>query len=119
MVMRTGTMSPSFAWACVAALNSLQKPMMLTPCWPSAGPTGGEGFAFPAGSCSLTSPVTFFAIVFDLLRGASGRPEVASHGELRLLHLHEIQLDGRGAAEDGNQDPNPALVGAHLFNRHV
>jgi hypothetical protein len=34
--------------------------MMFTPCWPSAGPTGGEGFAFPAGSCSLTIPVTFF-----------------------------------------------------------
>ena len=26
---------------------------MLTPCWPSAGPTGGAGVAFPAGICSL------------------------------------------------------------------
>ena len=33
----------------VFALNSLQKAMMLRPCWPNAGPTGGEGFAAPAG----------------------------------------------------------------------
>src|SRR5438132_5066700 len=38
--------------------------MMLTPCWPSAGPTGGDGFAFPAGSWSFTIPVIFFAIAF-------------------------------------------------------
>jgi len=25
----------------------------LRPRWPSAGPTGGEGFALPAGICSL------------------------------------------------------------------
>ena len=34
-------------WA-VAALNSLQKPMMFRPAWPRAGPTGGDGFACPA-----------------------------------------------------------------------
>src|SRR5712691_11788933 len=78
MVMSTGTIRPSLACAWVAALNSLQKPMMFTPCWPSAGPTGGEGFAFPAGSCSLTIPVTFFTC-----------SSCSS-----LLHLHEIQLDG-------------------------
>jgi hypothetical protein len=37
----------------VRALNSLQKPMMLTPRWPSAGPMGGEGVAAPAGTCNL------------------------------------------------------------------
>src|SRR5438309_1470453 len=63
MVISTGTIRPSLACAWVAALNSLQNPMMLTPCWPSAGPTGGDGFAFPAGSCSFTIPVTFFAIL--------------------------------------------------------
>src|ERR1700690_72692 len=60
--MTTGITSP--ASALVTALNSLQKPMMLTPCWPSAGPTGGAGLAWPAGICNLMMPVTFFAINF-------------------------------------------------------
>ena len=38
-------------WVC--ALNSLQNSMILTPRWPSAGPTGGDGLAVPAGICSL------------------------------------------------------------------
>ena len=42
-VMTTGRMSP--ACFCVAALNSLQNAMMLTPRGPSAVPTGGAGFA--------------------------------------------------------------------------
>src|ERR1041384_4873981 len=50
------------SWPCVRALNSLQKAMMLMPCGPSAVPTGGAGFALPAGICSLTNPVAFFAI---------------------------------------------------------
>src|SRR3981189_3474888 len=105
MVMSTGTIRPSLACAWVAALNSLQKPMMFTPCWPSAGPTGGEGFAFPAGSCSLTIPVTFFIYL--------------SCSWLRLLHLHEVQLDGGGAAEDRDQHPHAALVGVHFLHRAV
>src|SRR3954470_6614591 len=105
MVMRTGTMSPSFACACVAALNSLQKPMMFTPCWPSAGPTGGEGFAFPAGSCSLTIPVTFFIQLSSL--SWFERPLPASHS--RLFHLHEVQLDRGGPAEDRDQHPHAPL----------
>jgi hypothetical protein len=48
---------------CVRALNSLQKAMMLIPCGPRAVPTGGAGFALPAGICSLTNPVTFFAMI--------------------------------------------------------
>ena len=47
--------------SCVRALNDLQNSMMFTPCWPSAGPTGGDGFACPAGHCSLTIATTFFA----------------------------------------------------------
>ena len=46
----------------VWALKALQNSMMLTPCWPSAGPTGGAGFAVPAGICSLMMVRTFFAI---------------------------------------------------------
>src|SRR5438067_11434006 len=42
-VITTGRISPACFW--VAALNSLQKDMMLTPRGPSAVPTGGAGFA--------------------------------------------------------------------------
>src|SRR4029079_1077408 len=48
--------------ACVRELNALQNSMMLTPCWPSAGPTGGAGLAAPAGIWSLISVSTFLAI---------------------------------------------------------
>src|SRR5690348_14750497 len=119
MVISTGTISASFACACVAALNSLQNPMMLTPCWPSAGPTGGEGFALPAGSCSFTIPVTFFAILS--LRGPSGPGLLPQPPTLllRLLHLHEVQLHRRGAAEDRDQHPHPALVRVHFLDGAV
>src|ERR1700688_2807485 len=51
-VITTGVGNPfSKAWVC--ALNALQNSMMFTPCWPNAGPTGGLGFAWPAGICSL------------------------------------------------------------------
>ena len=43
----TGITSPCIF--CVCALNVLQNSMILTPRWPSAGPTGGDGFAAPAG----------------------------------------------------------------------
>src|SRR2546425_313798 len=88
--------SPNFA---VWALNALQKSMMLTPCWPRAGPTGGAGVAFPAGMCSLTNPAIF--LTMQIL------------GErLELLHLQEIELDGRGAPEDGHHhlDRGPVVV---------
>src|ERR1043166_2259004 len=51
------------SWPCVRALNSLQNAMMLIPWGPRAVPTGGAGFALPAGICSLTKPTAFFAIV--------------------------------------------------------
>src|SRR5207248_2665469 len=59
-VITTGKMSPDCF--CVAALNSLQNAMMLTPCWPSAGPTGGAGFAAPAGIWSLICATISLAI---------------------------------------------------------
>src|SRR5215469_2224364 len=69
----------------VWALKPLQNSMMLTPCWPSAGPTGGDGFALPAGICSLTIACTFFAMSEPL--------------DLVVLELH-----GRQASEDGHHD---------------
>src|SRR5438105_10577811 len=113
MVISTGTIRPSLACAWVAALNSLQNPMMLTPCWPSAGPTGGEGFAFPAGSWSFTIPVIFFAIYFSSWWSRrlasptlSGRGPQASGQlpSLRLFYLHEVEFHWRRAAEDADQN---------------
>ena len=50
-VISTGTMFPRCD--SVAALYALQNSMMLTPCWPSAGPIGGAGVAAPAWIWSL------------------------------------------------------------------
>jgi hypothetical protein len=58
-VTMTGTVNPAMLWVC--ALNALQNSMMLTPRWPSAGPTGGAGLAAPAGICNFICPTTFFA----------------------------------------------------------
>src|SRR5215471_2576520 len=44
-VTTTGVIMP--AWACVWALKALQNSMILTPCCPRDGPTGGEGVAWP------------------------------------------------------------------------
>ena len=65
IVISTGITVP--AWLAVRALYSLQKAMMLTPCWPSAGPTGGAGLALPAMICNLTIALTFFAMMNLLL----------------------------------------------------
>src|ERR671922_3730 len=83
-VISTGMMRP-FSCA-VCALNALQNSMMLTPCWPSAGPTGGAGFAWPPGICSLINVRTFLAItsveLFDLVEGEL-------HGHLTLEDVDE------------------------------
>jgi hypothetical protein len=63
-VITTGIGSPGSEF-CVAALKALQKSIILSPLWPSAGPTGGLGFAFPAGICSLMYPSIFFAIIIS------------------------------------------------------
>src|SRR5262249_56181851 len=97
--MTTGMMSPACAW--VWALNALQNSMMLTPRCPSAGPTGGLGFAWPAGIWSLISAITFFM--------------PAS----RLLHLDEVELDGGGPAEDADQHAELPLLGLHLLDDAV
>src|SRR5467141_1483942 len=61
-VITTGKISPACFW--VAALNSLQNAMMLMPRGPSAVPTGGAGFAWPAGICNLISATFSLAIRF-------------------------------------------------------
>src|SRR3954466_9743908 len=68
-VMTTGIVVPmSFA---VWALNALTNSMMLMPCWPRAGPTGGAGEAWPPGACSLMVVRTFLAMIAFPLRAHS------------------------------------------------
>src|SRR5438132_11640078 len=93
-VISTGMIRPF--WSAVWALNALQNSMMLTPCWPSAGPTGGAGFAWPPGICSLISVSTFFAT------------------SVQLLHLVERQLDGHLALEDVDEHLQLLLVGVDV-----
>src|SRR5438874_9186971 len=61
-VITTGKISPACFW--VTALNSLQNAMMLTPRGPSAVPTGGAGFACPAGIWSLMCATISLAMDF-------------------------------------------------------
>src|SRR2546430_5259432 len=81
-----------FSWA-VCALKALQNSMMLTPCWPRAGPTGGAGLAWPPGIWSLISVRTFFAIT-----------------SVQLLHLVERQLHRNLPLEDVDQHLELLLV---------
>src|SRR2546421_5827145 len=73
----------------VCALNALQNSMMLTPCWPSAGPTGGAGVAWPPGIWSLMSVRTFLAMSIQFLHLV----ERELHRHLALEDVHEhLQL---------------------------
>src|SRR5438552_12741638 len=78
----------------VCALKALQNSMMLTPCWPSAGPTGGAGLACPPGICSLISVRTFLATSVQLfylvegqLNGDLPLEDVDEHLELLLIRI--------------------------------
>src|ERR1700761_6871532 len=66
--------------------------MMLTPCWPSAGPTGGAGLAWPPTAWSLIWVRTFLAIA------------ELSLFQLDLLDLVEAHFNRRLTTEDGHQD---------------
>ncbi len=64
---KTGLHGPSRTlMSAVLALKSLQKFIILSPACPSAGPTGGAGFACPALITSLIVDVTVLAF-FDML----------------------------------------------------
>src|SRR6187200_3790710 len=98
MVISTGMTLPRMA--SVWALYALQKSMMLTPCGPSAVPTGGAGVAAPACSCTFTKAAIFFfgGMCFGSLR----RSDVGGCrvGRLHLLDLVEAELDRGLTAED-------------------
>src|SRR5262250_853245 len=99
MVTTTGRIRPS--WLPVWALKPLQNSMMLTPCWPSAGPTGGDGFALPAGICSFTIAWTFF---------------IATPPASDPLHLVVLELDGGRPAEDRHDHLHPSPLGVHVVH---
>src|SRR3954470_17287192 len=85
-VITTGIVTPMSP--AVWALNALTNSMMLIPCWPSAGPTGGAGEAWPPGACRRIVVRTFLAIALPIL----------ADRRLDLLHLVEPDLDRRLAA---------------------
>src|SRR5262245_45156849 len=66
-------------WFLVRSLNCWTNCPMFTPCWPSAGPTGGAGVATPPDTCSRICAVTTFAITGNpsvaCRQARSGRPE--------------------------------------------
>src|SRR2546423_11717916 len=96
--MTTGMIRPSWSFAEVLALNALQKSMMFTPCGPSAVPTGGAGVALPAGICSFTCPVTFFAIC------------------LCLFYLQKFQFHRSRTTKDRDHDAQRAALHIHVLD---
>src|SRR3954453_19455165 len=87
--------------------------MMLTPCWPSAGPTGGAGVAAPAWIWSLMTAVNrFLGGMSSFFSAGQFWPRTGSD----LRDLVERQLDGRLAAEDGHQHLQLLLLGVDLVD---
>src|SRR5688572_6591488 len=105
------------AWLCVRALNCLQNSMMLTPWGPSAVPTGGAGFAAPAGHCSFTIAVTFLAIKRSWVRlaPAAMTRAVAGAGSVPA-QLHVIHLHRRRPPEEADRDLHLPLVRQHFLD---
>src|SRR6266516_1919345 len=75
--------------------------MMLTPCGPSAVPTGGAGIACPAGIWSFTCVMIFFL------------PAIV-RAPLDLGDLIEAELDRRLATEDVHEHLELRAVGVDL-----
>src|SRR5262245_12264537 len=103
----------------VASLNCLTNAAMLTPCAPSAGPTGGAGVACPAGHCSLILVVISLAMRRFLLVGSAVRPARRGTRPSDGLDLPVLQLDGGRAAEDRDDDLHRALLRVHLVHDAV
>jgi len=61
-VITTGRVRPSLPLD--FSLKDLQNSIILRPCCPKAGPTGGAGFACPAGQYNLIIAFIFFAMIF-------------------------------------------------------
>src|SRR5437588_12159288 len=93
-------------WPAVRSLYSLQNAIMLTPCGPSAVPTGGAGLALPAGICSLTTALTRFAILVQTPQNC-----------LDFFHLEKIQYHRCFATEKGNKHRHLVPVHVNITDR--
>src|SRR5579875_1106492 len=94
--------------------------MMLTPCWPSAGPTGGAGLAAPAWICSLMIAASFFfgGMCFSfssVVRQAGTLSALPRDSD--LADLAECQFDGCLAAEDRHQHAQLLVHAVDLADR--
>src|SRR6478735_5766630 len=96
--------------------------MMLTPCWPSAGPTGGAGLAMPALICSLTMAASFFffggiSLLLSWVCGPGGQEPgwIVVVGS-DLGDLGEREFDRSFAAEDRHQHLELLGVGVDLVD---
>src|SRR4051812_20408106 len=96
----------------VWALYALQNSMMFTPCWPSAGPIGGAGVAWPALICSLMRAETLF-----FFGGMSCSFCFLADGASDLGDVAERELDRRLPAEDRDQHLELLGVGVDLGDR--
>src|ERR1043166_2573108 len=96
--------------------------MMFTPCGPSAVPTGGAGFAAPAGHWSFTTATTFLAILLPLTKGRLARYRRLCRRSpcgrgLMPSELQVIQLHRRRPPEQRDRHFHFALLRQHLFDR--
>src|SRR6266581_8924827 len=94
MVTSAGIIIPSGSLL-VLALNCLQNSMMFTPCGPSAVPTGGAGFAAPAGHWSFTTATTFLAIRLLVAKATGGMPAVGVSAAITRAVAGGRRKDGR------------------------
>src|SRR5687768_7082943 len=99
----------------VFALKFLQKSMMLTPCGPSAVPTGGAGVALPAAIWSFTIACTFFAIAIPRIADAALRRRLPSE----FLYLQKIEFDRRRTTEDRHHHFQRVAIEIHLVHHAV
>src|SRR5580700_2448075 len=77
--------------------------MMLSPCGPSAVPTGGAGVALPACNCSLMTVLIFFLLMLSL-NSCLTQP----------LDLEQVELDGGLATEHVHEHLEFALLDVDL-----
>src|ERR1700721_3406827 len=90
--------------------------MMLTPCGPSAVPTGGAGVAAPACSCTLTTAAIFFFLGGMFCVPYLGvRCRAVDGSDLR--YLIEGKLDRRFPAEDRHENLQLLRVRVDLVHR--
>src|SRR5687767_8145944 len=92
--------------------------MMFRPRWPSAGPIGGEGLALPAGTCSLISPTTFFAMLSPWWVQADTEFTVPSP-VLSLLYLAKLEFHGSGTSKNGDRHAQAAFLVIHVLDRSL